>query len=433
VARLNEADIARLLASLGPAEEAHETERPAPPAPAPDAAPGEIARLQTRLEDAARGTVLRGAVEAMLRDYLRPDLTCSVGDDALMPAEALRFEGGEPLEWHLDIATPLAAMLGDITIGGDGTNVRHTNRRRLGRLIEPLATRILAVIADAADAKWVPLRFIDVARRAATPLLSGSIEIGTAKGEWVVGAALRASRTTLSTTAIRAGQPSAEPTQDRARRSEPGEPPSKAAREIVHPVTEPPSAQNDARQPNAGSARERVIIPKPVESEAAFAGALAAACSRLGEITRCAIAADPIEVKRVEAPALSRDDLKLALISGGPGSLVLSADRDSVTNVAAATIGAQTPVDGKPGAVVIDAVETVLRAALRGFADSLPGIAGGSQRFVRLAEGALPARSPHYAITAPLRFGERAATLQWLVPTWMAAAKGEERAPNDGR
>jgi hypothetical protein len=441
MARLNDADIARLLTGLGEppghAAALPVEEREAPqPSPAPEVMLIEIAQLQTRLEDAARGPTLRGALETMLRDYLRHDVACSVGDDALMPAETLRFEGGEPLEWHLDVAVPLAAMLGDLTIGGDGTGIRHTNRRRLGRLIEPLATRIAALIAEAAGAEPVPLRFIEVARRAATPLLSGSIEIGTAKGDWVVGAALRASRAIPSTAAPGAARAVTAPSaQERLLfRPEPaGEPsPSKPSREVVHPVMEPPGGV-DARQPGVGSSHERVIAPKPVGSNGAFAGAVAAACSRLGEITRCVIAADAIDVKRVETPSLSRDALKLALIAGGPGSLVLSADEEAVTTVAAATIGALKPADGKPGAVVIDAVEAVLRAALRGFADSLPGIAGGPQRFVRLAEGALPARSPHYAIEAPLHIGEHAATLRWLVPTWMATAKGEERAPNDGR
>jgi hypothetical protein len=432
VPRLNDADIARLLAGLGGQP------IPAHDAPAAETAshepPDEIAVLRARLTADERRAALRSALETALREYLQRDVTCSTSDDAPLPAEPLRFEGGEPLEWHFDLASPLAAALGDIVIGGDGANVRHTNRRRLGRLIEPLASRIAAVIAQAADAQEVPLRFVEVARRIATPLAGGSIEVGTTKGGWSAGATLRAPRALPSTVAASPAQTTTIPTRPSLRPEQPAEqPPSKPPRDVVHPVMEPQSPSSDARQQGIGPARERVIGPKPVEPDGAFAGAVAAACSRLGEITRCATATDAIVVTRVETPSFSRDDLKLALIAGGQGSLVLSADPEAVTSVAAATAGVQTPAGGKPGAVVVDAVEAVLRAALRGFAENLPGIAGGPQRFVRLAEGALPARSPHYAIAAPLHIGERAATLQWLVPTWMATAKGEERVPNDGR
>ncbi|HLN47391.1 MAG TPA: hypothetical protein VK216_03925, partial [Magnetospirillaceae bacterium] len=135
--------------------------------------------------------------------------------------------------------------------------------------------------------------------------------------------------------------------------------------------------------------------------------------------------------ERVDAPALQRGDLKLALIAGGQGSLVLSADRETVASVAASATGVDAADGREPGAVALDAVEAVLRAALRGFAEKLPAIAGTPARFVRLDEGALPARSPHFAIVAPVRIGERSATLHWLVPAWMAGARGEVRAPVD--
>jgi hypothetical protein len=463
VSRLNDADVARLLAGLGGHPPVEHDAPTMPPlatdpetvpeqmtAPHQQGAPDEIAQLRARVSAAVHGTPMRGALEAALFHYLRREVSCSISDDAPSLAEPLRFEGGEPLEWHLDITGSLAAALGDLVIGGDGANVRHVNRRRLGRLVEPLATRIAAVVADAAEAEPVLLRFIETARRAATPLAGGTIEVGAAAGGWSVGAALRAPRTLAPASrvnAVAAATGVAPLIADIAlSRSTPNiqerplprpepvlEPASTPARDVVHPVMDPVSAPGDARQQGSAPVRDRVIGPKPADLDGAFAGAVAAACSRLGEIARCETAADAIIVTRVETPSLSRDDLKVALIAGGQGSLVLSADREAVTNVAAATVGAHAPSGGKPGAVVVDAVEAVLRAALRGFAENLPGIAGGPQRFVRLAEGALPARSPHYAIAAPLRIGERAATLQWLVPTWMATAKGEERAPSDGR
>jgi hypothetical protein len=448
MARLNDSDITRLLGGLGsqppaahaaPEHVALESETPHELVATPhDASTDEIEHLRSSLAGIARDGGLRDALESALREYVQRDVTCTVSDDATSGAEALRFEGGEPLEWHLDVDGQLAAALGDVMIGGDGSNTRHTNRRRLGRLIEPLATRLVAIIARAADREPPRLRFIETPRRAATLLVGGSIEVGATKAGWTSSAALRNARSlaaattanVISTGTAPASAPRAAAPTRTAPYPEPRPASAKAARDIVHPVIEP--GTSDARQQGPASGRERVI-PKHSESDGAFAGAVAAACSRLGEITRCVTAADPIVVTRVEAPSLSRDDLKLALIAGGQGSLVLSADREAVTSVAAATLGAHVPASGKPGAVVVDAVEAVLRAALRGFAENLPGIAGGPQRFVRLAEGALPARSPHYAIAAPLHIGERAATLQWLVPAWMATAKGEERAPSDGR
>jgi hypothetical protein len=99
-----------------------------------------------------------------------------------------------------------------------------------------------------------------------------------------------------------------------------------------------------------------------------------------------------------------------------------------VASVAAAAIGVEQSAGGDVGPVGVDAVEAILRASMRAFAERLPAIAGTPPRFVRLADGALPARSPHFQIVAPVRIAERAATLRWLVPAWMAGSRKDGRA-----
>jgi hypothetical protein len=199
------------------------------------------------------------------------------------------------------------------------------------------------------------------------------------------------------------------------------------ARDIVYVAPEPVKSQHPAPL-----AREPVLpVRARQDDDNPFAVAVEAAGARLSDTARCPTALEPIEVARVDTPSLQRGDLKLALIAGGQGALVLSADRATIVSVASAAIGMETTADAEPGSVSLDAVEAVLRATMRAFADKLPGIAGTPARFVRLADTALPARSPHFKIVAPLRIGERTATLRWLVPTWMAGVSGDARTPTD--
>jgi hypothetical protein len=405
MSKLSDADVARLLGALRSPDQA------AAPEPEHSISSGaETARapsIATALERALGDGSLRQALESSVRSYLGPQARTSLralaADEG--PRESLRFIATGSVALQLDLDERIAAALADIIIGGSGRNVKHGKPARVGRLLEPFARALLTAVAAAAgldppsDARCSGGSHAPVAG-----LAGGTIGIAEFDGAWRVSEAARAPSAPAAAMAAPQSQAPRAVAVGRAEKAE------------------KKKAQSSETRPAPAAPRERVLAKRQQGPDDAFAAAVDAACRQLAEFTKCATAVDALHVTRVESPTLARGDLKLALIAGGQGSLVLSANRVAVASVAAAAVGADLPRDAQPGAVTMDAVEAVLRGAMRGFAEKLPAIAGAGARFVRLAEGALPARSPHYEIAAPIHIGQREATLQWLVPAWMAGS-----------
>ena len=339
------------------------------------------------------------AIEQALHSYLGSDLQNAIPDKACNPAQPMWFESALPERWLLGLDAPLVALLADLAIGGDGKAARPPRGARVGALLEPVAQRMITAAASAVGSPApASVRAVAELARTPQPLANGAISNGAATGAWSIA------------------REKAAAAENPARELTP-------LVEIVHTTPR----QTDIR-PAASGPRERILAARQgTDASGALSRAVAAASAQLREITHRAAEVETVRVTLVESPTLPREDLKLALIAGGQGSLVLSADRAAIAVVAEAVTGEHA--DGQePGAIIVDAVETVLRAAMRGFAESLPGLARGPQRFVRLAESAMPARSPHYVVVAPVRLERGTATLAWLVPTWMADL-GEVRAP----
>ena len=387
MAKLTDADVRRFVGALERGEAAQAQAAPAEEIRPPSAHNGS-------------GEAVCSAIERALCTYLDVELRCSYSANAVIPAHPLCFESKEPERWTLALDAPLAYALSDMMLGGDGKNARPGHPGRLGALLEPLARRILAVAAEAAaqtrDQPWVE------------SLLGGEISCGPTVGNWSIARELRPSGDVVD------GRIHPAPEADIVHAHAPAKPETAPAQSRTH---------------------ERILAAPAVSgSRGPLAHAVEAACANLAEITHREAVVETVRVTLVNSPTLPREDLKLALIAGGQGSLVLSADRAAIAVVADAVAGghvdghADRNAEAQAGAVVVDAVETALRAAMRGFAENLPGLASGPQRFVRLAESAMPARSPHFAVLAPVRLDDAVATLAWLVPTWMAEA-GEARPP----
>ena len=364
------------------------------------------------------------SIDAALTSYLAAPVRCTLTHDAAAGFESadyhfaaeVRDESGTH-RLQLALSNELAVALADVAIGGTGRTAKHGKRARTGALLEPIVDRIIAAITpDGAGRRHA--HFTEAASSAAVPLRGGVLAIADLQGNW--------SLSEIATPAAAVvGGAEAKPVQKPPLRKDVAPHPV----EIVHPMPEPVAR---AQHPPTPPARERLLAPAHhADRRSAFGNAIDAACAQLRELTHSNAQCDEVRVERVDVPALPPGDLKLALIAGGQGSLVLSADRAAVDGIAAAAVGAQLPASADTGAVVLDAVEAVLRAAMRGFAEKLPGISGGALRFVRLAEGTLPARSPHDAIAVPVQINERPITLQWLVPAWMVSAGGAGRSAHE--
>ncbi|MBV8367120.1 MAG: hypothetical protein JO194_11570 [Candidatus Eremiobacteraeota bacterium] len=406
MARLKATDVDRFIERLR-APQAATSEQAIRTEAAPEKRVPENARAQRADLDAV-APALRSALSA----YLGRDVTFKPDSSATPSDTALFFESaGSADVWIIDIDAAIAAAIADIAIGGTGGNVRHAKRARIGKQLAAFALQLMRAAAAQSGAD----------EPQAARFASGSSGTQTAEratrvaGTLVLGDAQGALRVSLS----RAATPAADKIIESAASERPAR-----RREVVRPIAEPPGRpQPKVPAPLLEPARKQ---PAHIASNDAFEPAVEAATARLADTARCSADLETMDVERVDTPSLARGDLKLALIAGGQGSLVLSADKQTVASVAAAVLG-QDDSNIAVGAVGIDAVEAVLRASMRAFADRLPAIAGTPPRFVRLADGALPARSPHFEIIAPVRIGERAATLRWLVPAWMAGS------PRDGR
>ena len=405
MAKLSDADVKRFVTAL----EQGESETPQ------EADFARSSGASQSVEDAAGAThVLTGsaeligrAIEQALYSYLGVELHCDASSDASLPVQPLWFETPAPERWVLGFDASLAAALSDLMLGGDGKAARPMQRSRAGALLAPLVSKLIAAAAGAtSSATPATAKAMQDRVTGPQPLAGGTISGGSVAGAWSIGFVAEARAGAVTTRADSITTEPATPV------------------EIVHV-----HAARDEIQQTPSMPRERILAVRPAgDANAALVRAVQAGGARLGEITHCEATVEPAKVTLVESPSLARDDLKLALIAGGQGSLVLSADREAMAVIAQAVTGA--PVDAQePGAVVVDAVETALRAAMRGFADLLPGLARGPQRFVRLTESAMPARSPHYAVVAPVRLDRATATLGWLVPTAMAEL-GEGRTPD---
>ena len=414
MAKLSDADVRRFVSAL---ERGEALDAAAPSSSADsdmearssDALPDTPADLAERLQSAP-GEAIGSAIERALRKYLNVELRCTFSANAAVPVHALWFESAESERWALALDAPLAYGLSDLMLGGDGKTTRPGNRVRLGALLEPLARRVISAAADASGAPTPgTVKTVERVECAPERIIGGEMAMGSITGGWSVARDVAAASDAMN------GRM----------------PPAAPEAEIVHAHAPPKAEISSARS----RSRDRILTARAAsDSHSPLARAVEAACANLGDLTHCAAVVETVRITLVESPTLPRDDLKLALIAGGQGSLVLSADRAATAVVADAVAGAHVGEQGghveaaEQGAVVIGGVETVLRAAMRGFAQNLPGLASGPQRFVRLAESAMLARSPHFAIVAPVRLDGAIASLAWLVPAWMAEA-GEARPP----
>jgi len=423
VARLNATDVERFL------------ERLKTPAPAPDDTPQiqpsdaaehiEQAALDpdddalVPFEDARNSdaAAITEALEQAVRSYLGRGVTIEVEPHASPSAGSLHFEGVAGTDsWRAELDAAVATAIADIAIGGDGEAVRHAKRNRTGKQLEGFAHQMMCGLASALHADAPSSARYSSATQSArvrtdvdSSQAGGSLAIGDVRGAWYITVARTQARP-VAEKPVSVTQP-LEPTS--------------SARDVVLVATEPAlRAQPRAPAPLIDPARGK----RSSDTDGDFEPAVEAATARLAETVRCTAELETLEVERVDTPVLTRGDLKLALIAGGQGSLVFSADQQTVASVAAAAIGVEQSAGGDVGPVGVDAVEAILRASMRAFAERLPAIAGTPPRFVRLADGALPARSPHFQIVAPVRIAERAATLRWLVPAWMAGSRKDGRA-----
>ena len=341
-----------------------------------------------------------------LAAYLNKPVRCSLGASSTAVAHAWHFQalaGG--MRCWIDVDVDLAVAFADAMIGGNG--VANIGRgKRVRALAAIVVRRMFSTIARAAgvDPENIVVDQCDPGVDVATAL-SGLCAVATTQYPWSFGF-------------VRAHGDRVPTTSD----------PDAGRRDVPERPVEMPSATYVEQAPLLFSSPVKPVAPLDTgatASEAVLHTAIAALRSRLDEVTHAQVAADAANVAYIEHPDAEAPAapwaLALALTAASGGAIVAFVDVEAVRCLASATVGGGFTRNGDPGEVVLAAAEAVVREAISAMAKRMPIASAEAQRFVRLSDEPLPARTPHHAIVLPLS-GECAGRLRVLVPSWMLQA-----------
>ncbi|MBC5823352.1 MAG: hypothetical protein GIW99_11030 [Candidatus Eremiobacteraeota bacterium] len=422
--RLGEADIHRLVNALSGSSE-HELE---------SAAGDAIDSASTALRAGSAENFLGAQLGRTLTSYLKRPIECTsaLAGDGALDSGAWRYEGERSGRcFWLEVEPALGAALADAAIGGpgDGEKVgRGWRVRELGQLTALRFFRCFAEVAGIdAPAEAAFSGFVD----GETPPAgcAGTCAFGSQPLRWRAGvmetAKPAAARPFVAQSS--GGVPGLMQTrrmpadrENRASEAPPGEATSTdgAQRLAAGNPTPPNGNQADATlAPSLADDAHGSQSPMTLLN-----AALAAACRRIGDLTGRESTAGLATASAVESPALPSGLLRLALATGGRGAVMVSADNDSVTALAAAALGSTLRASADKSSVLMAASESILRAALHAFGDVLrtePNRDQTPAQIVRLPEGAMPAQARNHAVSVNFLVGANDVSLQFLVPVWM--------------
>jgi hypothetical protein len=337
-----------------------------------------IDHLKAELTQMAGDDALGRALTQLLAAYLnRPVRAVAGGASGAIPGAWRYVAESGPVQWWIEFEAPLAASLADAMLGGAGTAAKAGAGRRTRSLVGKIADLFFDALSSAAGAPR-PLTAVwtDEARHPGAAELAGRCAVTAEPFAWQAGVT--------------------------------------AVGEAAH-------------QPEIGRRLQpRQVSPSSAISEPAviaeIRATIVAACAGLSELLGCPVAVATPTVTELDAPDVSEAALRLALTTGGKGSLIVCAQRDAVVAFASGAVGGQIPDAGDIGSVVCAAAEAVLREIIHRIAGRLTPISGAPQRTVFIAADAQLARTQHIEAAVTLRVAGNAANLRVLVPRWMASS-----------
>ncbi len=368
MSRIDDEAVRRLSSALAQGEESAQ-------AGEDDIAPEQIEEVRTALRAAAASEALGRSLTQSIAAYLnRPvRISSNTRDAQARPREIVTYVADAgAARWWVEFDARLAWSFADAMLGGPGNAERPKDPRRYEDLVTRVATLALREVAASvarprpgaarpADDAWY-----DDAQ------IAGTCAVGPDAYSWRAGLA----------------------------------PVGRAAAPAAASVRVADAAQ--AFESSSITAQERVVA------------ALSAACSSAYAAMHCSISSSQPTVLATDDARLPPAALRLALTAGGSGALVLSVPNEAVAAFASGVAGVSVPESPEPTTIVVTAAEAALRQLIRDVADSLPRLTGIPQRIVHLASDAQLARTPCVAASIVLRVAGNSATLNLIVPVWMA-------------
>jgi len=373
---------------------------------------GSAARLRSVFADSQSLDELGRTLTLDLASYLNRPVRCSLTQSASPVPNAWRFEAvGPRFRWWLELDAGLACAFADAMIGGDGSG--HMGRgRRVRALAERVAMRMFAAIAAAAHIE-APQSATAIPPDAGpvVALAGGQCAVATERFAWQIGMRVPAA------IAVE------EPLRDPPLLLNTGAPAAAAIKPapVAAAGKSPPATATDS--PPAALLSSQAVA----DTDAVMRAALNAFRTHIEGVLRCRIAAAEPSISQLAGADVSTmppRSLGLALTAGGDGAVVVFLNGEAVAGLSSGAVGAPIPAADPPGEVVLAAAEAIVRDALADAARTLPGIATGVHRIVRLSDSSLPARTPHHAADVAITVGGRTGELQMLVPSWMLSQVG---------
>jgi hypothetical protein len=371
MARLSDADVDQLVASLSGSPEAqasasaHAGSDVARP-PFADTGLVTTRAAQRLLELSADGS-LGPLLTQKLAAYLNRPLRCTSGDGPELTGDSARYLAqADGIRYWVRLESLLASAIADATIGGEGEAPKVGYGPKVARLAAGAVLEIVRVIAAALGLPEPVAAELDREWPETPPVLAGG-RLSVAAQDYVWQAGLVS--------------------------------------------MERPAPQNLSR-------RSELTPPRPSVAAKGNDLEVALECVRrqLEEMAREAVTFGAIQRVAMAAPRVPQAWLRMSLRARAGGAIVLAVDRETAASLVNCALRADVVSANGSGALMQAGAEVILRDALQALAGELSDGLDEPYHILPLSDEAILATLPHQSVEHGFTCGARSGVLRWLVP-----------------
>lgn len=385
MARLSDADVDHLIASLGGALPASPEARAAHPSSG-SANPAQAAVAIRRLHELSADGSLGPLLTQRLAAYLNRPLRCTSGDASPLSGEVASYAGSaDGIRFWVRLESLLVSSIADAAIGGEGEAPKVGYGPKVARLATGAALQIMRVIAAALrlpepSAAQLEREWHDEL----TAQAGGRLSLTTRDYGWQAG--LVSIETAMSTS-------------------------------TQLPMTA--ESSGDSTPPAPARAARRV---PDLET------ALEYARRRLEEMTHDQVTLGAVHRVAVAVPRVPPGWLRLSLRARAGGVIILAVDRETAATLVNCVLQADIISADGDGALMRSGAEVVVRNTLLAFAQELAEGIDEPHHMVPLGDEAILASFPHESIEHAFTCGSRSGVLRWLVPDGLLSERPADLA-----
>jgi hypothetical protein len=373
MARLSDADVDHLIASLGEPAAASTQARAAQPT-SPNATSGQTADAAQRLRQLSADGSLGPLLTQRLAVYLNRPLRCTSGDPTPLGGEIASYTASaDGVRFWVRLESLLVSSVADAAIGGEGDAPKVGYGPKVARLATGAALEIIRVIASTLHLPEPPAAQLERELPCEPSAQAGGrLSLTTRDYGWQAGLVGIVAPMSVST-------------------------PTPLTADISTDSASPPPARAARRAPD-------------------LATALECARSRLEEMTHDRVTFGAAQRVPVAAPRLPPGWLRLSLRARAGGAIILAVDRETAAALVNCVLQADIVNAERTGALMRSGAEVLVQNTLLCFAEALAEGIDDPHHMVPLTDEAILASFPHESIEHTFTCGARCGVLRWLVP-----------------